>query len=122
MQSDWLNRVHYNATHSLTSAFLRTQEVWRSTTCPHFSSVLTNFRLLFYNKKSLSLFLIGSWPLSIRVQTHGSSRQRHATKTLALIFLNFYNGFPVFNLNLFDFENYIPEWENVSDQELVGQV
>ena len=29
---------------------------------------------------------------------------------------------PVFDLNLFDFENYIPEWENVSDQELVGHV
>ena len=25
---------------------------------------------------------------------------------------------PVFDLNLFDFDNYIPEWENVSDQEL----
>ena len=29
---------------------------------------------------------------------------------------------PVFDLNLFDFENYIPEWGNVSDQELVGHV
>ena len=28
---------------------------------------------------------------------------------------------PVFDLNLFDFENYIPEWENVSDQDLVGK-
>ena len=29
---------------------------------------------------------------------------------------------PVFDLNLFDFENYIPEWGNISDQELVGHV
>ena len=35
----------------------------------------------------------------------------------------FYNGVPgIWLLSLFDFENYIPEWGNVSDQELVGHV
>ena len=29
---------------------------------------------------------------------------------------------PIFDLNIFDSENYIPEWENVSDQELVGHI
>ena len=29
---------------------------------------------------------------------------------------------PIFDLNIFDLENYIPEWENVSDQELVGHI
>ena len=43
-------------------------------------------------------------------------------KTVALIFFIFIMDSPVFDLNLFDFENYIPEWENVSDQELVGHV
>ena len=42
--------------------------------------------------------------------------------TLARASLVFIMDSPVFDLNLFDFENYIPEWENVSDQELVGHV
>ena len=50
---------------------------------------------------------------------------RHVTQTLALVLLFsflFYNGSPVFDWNVFDFENYIPEWRNVSDEELVGHV
>ena len=42
--------------------------------------------------------------------------------TLARASLVFIMDSPVFDLNLFDFENYIPEWENVSEQELVVHV
>ena len=46
-------------------------------------------------------------------------------KTVALIlfyFLIFMMDSLVFDLNLFDFHNKLPEWENVSDQELVRHV
>ena len=41
----------------------------------------------FYNKKSLSWFLIGSQPLSIRIQTYKADMNRHTTHTLIHLFI-----------------------------------
>ena len=63
------------------------------------------------SKKTLSSFLIDSRPLSIRAQTHGSRREPLRNNPF------YYHGFPVFDSNQLH-----PEWENVSNEELVGHV
>ena len=74
--------------------------VFKSTWCTFGEHDISTTQL-FYNKKSV---LISDWlPAVIKKSTDvRKRRQRHATKTLALIFLSLYLDSPVFDLNIFD--------------------
>ena len=47
-------------------------------------SVCCSFSNIFYNKKPLTSFLIGTWPLSIRVQTQEAGVSCHTTPVRSL--------------------------------------